>query len=167
MKTIKQISQMIEKSVRCVGLLCMISIVCLVFLNVVSRYAFGISIGAAEEWTIWAMLWGVYLFIGIQLKKRAHISVDILTNKLKGKKKSVYLIVSSTISLVMGISFFLFTWQAVSIAKLLNLHSITTVPVPIWIVKLCLPIGFLLFIFFAFEQFLDGVLLLKKGDEEC
>jgi len=167
MKVIKTLSDGMEKILKISGLVALVLMVGMIFFNIVSRALFQETFGVTEEWPVWLMIWSVFVFIGIDIKENAHISVDLIPNKLKGNKKLVLEIFISLIMIIFGILFLYACWADVMMAKKIHLSTITSIPVPVWIVKLCMPLGMLFFIFHSIEKMMMEIQKLQGGDKKC
>jgi TRAP-type C4-dicarboxylate transport system permease small subunit len=167
MKIIKALSDGMEKILKIVGLIALILMVGMIFFNIVSRAFFQETFGVTEEWPVWLMIWSVFMFIGLDIKENAHISVDLIPNLLKGKKRFVLDMCISLIMLVFGILFLYACWSDVLMAKKIHLSTITSVPVPVWIVKLCMPLGMIFFIFHSIEKMMNEIRMLREGGTKC
>jgi TRAP-type C4-dicarboxylate transport system permease small subunit len=60
----------------------MICIVCLVLLQVLLRYVFGMPLLWPEEITKWCLVWTGYIAAGVALRPNQHVSLTLFINKL-------------------------------------------------------------------------------------
>lgn len=157
MKVIKILSAGLEKIIKISGIAALVLMVGMIFFNIVSRALFQETFGVTEEWSVWLMIWSVFVYIGLDIKEKAHISVDLIPNKLKGNTKLVLEIFMSLVMIIFGVFFLYACWADVMMAKMTRLSTITSIPVPLWIVKLCMPLGMLLFIFHTIEKMMNDI----------
>ncbi|OPY82857.1 MAG: Tripartite ATP-independent periplasmic transporter [Smithella sp. PtaU1.Bin162] len=157
MKVIKILSAGLEKIIKISGIAALVLMVGMIFFNIVSRALFQETFGVTEEWSVWLMIWSVFVYIGLDIKEKAHISVDLIPNKLKGNTKLVLEIFMSLVMIIFGVLFLYACWADVMMAKMTRLSTITSIPVPLWIVKLCMPLGMLLFIFHTIEKMMNDI----------
>ncbi|MEW6264761.1 MAG: TRAP transporter small permease [Thermodesulfobacteriota bacterium] len=61
----------------------------LVFINVVGRYGFGRSYGAAEEVSTFLMIWITYLGAGLALRQGRHAAIDLFQDVLPDRARRV------------------------------------------------------------------------------
>ncbi|WP_341645509.1 TRAP transporter small permease [Thauera sp. SDU_THAU2] len=61
---------------------CMIGMVCLVFSNVVMRYAFNSGLAVAEEVARFLFVWMTFIGATVALREHAHLGVDTLLRRL-------------------------------------------------------------------------------------
>lgn len=167
MKAIKTLSDGIEKILKLFGIIALVLMVGMIFFNIVSRAVFQETFGVTEEWPVWLMIWSVFIFIGIDIKENAHISVDLILNALKGRKKIFLEVFISIVMIVFGILFLYACWSDVIMAYKIHLSTITSIPVPVWIVKLCMPLGMLFFIFHTIEKLAKEIQMLQGGGKKC
>jgi TRAP-type C4-dicarboxylate transport system permease small subunit len=152
MKIIKILSKWLEKIIKISGIAALILMVGMIFFNIVSRAAFQETFGVTEEWSVWLMIWSVFVYIGLDIKENAHIAVDLIPNKLRGKKKLILEVFISVVMIIFGVFFLYICWSDVLMAKMTRLSTITSISVPLWLVKLCMPLGMILFIFHSIEK---------------
>jgi TRAP-type C4-dicarboxylate transport system permease small subunit len=166
MAIIKALSDGMEKVLKMSGLVALSLMVAMIFFNIVSRAIFEETFGVTEEWPVWLMIWSVFVFIGLDIKEKAHISVDLIPDMLKGNKRIIYNIFISIIMIVFGILFLYACWSDVVMAKMIHVSTITSIPVPLWIVKLCMPLGMLFFLFHSIEKLMIEIQTLRGGDKK-
>lgn len=167
MLIIRTLSDWMEMVLKMSGLLSLVLMIGLIFFNIISRFLFQVTFGIAEEWPVWLMIWGVFVFIGLDIKENAHLSVDIIKNKLPEKHKMRFDVFSSIIMIIFGVLFLAACWSDVTLTKMILVRTITSIPVPLWIVKLCLPMGMIFFIFHSIEKLLGEVQILLGEGKSC
>ncbi len=140
----------------------------LTFLQVVMRYVFNAGYTWALELT--TVFFAVMIFIGISYGVRvgAHIGIDALVTKLKpGARRVVSIVVVLLCLLYGGIVIY---GSLVYVSKMREVGvELEDLPIPIWIVRSILPLGYALLVF-RFAQVLWGLLngtrdSLHLGDE--
>lgn len=96
----------------------MASMAALVFLNVVTRYAFNHSIIWVEELTQYQMIWVAYLGAGLALREGRHVAVDTLQDLMPAPLRrfmrqllAVSMAVFLMVLLVFGLQIVVFTWN--------------------------------------------------------
>lgn len=169
MKSIKfqSLSLGLTKVLKVSGTIALVLMVAMIFVNILSRVFFSITFGVTEEWPVWLMIWSVFVFIGVNIQENAHISVDLFADRLKGKKRSVLNILISVIMIVFGSLFLYACWSDMLNDKMIHVNTITSVPVPLWIVKLCMPLGMTFFLFNAIEKLMKDIKNLHNEGEKC
>ena len=163
----RDLSLGLTKILKTSGTIALILMVAMIFLNILSRIFFAKTFGVTEEWPVWLMIWSVFVFIGVNIQENAHISVDLLADKVKGKKRIMLNILISVIMIVFGTLFLFACWSDMLNDKMIHVRTITSVPVPLWIVKICMPLGMVLFLFNAIEKLFNEVANLKNGEGKC
>jgi TRAP-type transport system small permease protein len=166
MEMIKAISDKIVNILKVSGMVALSLMVAMIFFNILTRFLFAVTFGITEEWTVWLMIWSVFVFIGVDVKENEHISVTFLADKLKGKKRSILNISISFIMIIFGILFLYGCWNDMLNDKMIHVSTITSVPVPLWIIKLCMPVGMLFFLFHSIEKLMNDINALHGG-EKC
>jgi len=119
------------------------------FVQVVLRYLFNAGFVWALELTIFLFAWLVLLGMSYGVRVGAHIGIDLLVKKLPPQVSKVVGIVSIALCMFYAAVLFKGGWDDISLLMLIGIEA-EDLPVPLWILKLILPIGFaLLFIRFA------------------
>ena len=122
------------------------------FMQVVARYVFNYSFVWALE--LVTFLFGGLIFLGIAYGVRvgAHIGVDALVRTLSPRKARIVGMVAATLCMVYAAIVFVGSWTYV--AKMVEIGIVAQdIPIPQWVPRLVLPIGFAL-VFFRFAQVL-------------
>jgi TRAP-type C4-dicarboxylate transport system permease small subunit len=122
--------------------LMMAAMTTLVFINVVARYVFGVSIIWAEEVSQYLMIWIAYLGAGLALREGRHVALEMLHDRLSAAlSRKVRMVVGSLILAflgmvtVLGFQFVVFVWQ----------QETPVLNISLGIPSLAIPIGSLLF----------------------
>jgi len=109
--------------------------------EVFRRYVLNSPGKYTSELATFAFFWTVYIGISYAVKKRKHITLDLLPEKLNKNVNFTLEIITNVIQLV----FFCFmVVQAINLIrfdKAVNMVS-DAMQAPLWIVLLCFPIGF-------------------------
>jgi C4-dicarboxylate transporter, DctQ subunit len=122
------------------------------FMQVVARYVFNYSFVWALE--LVTFLFGGLIFLGIAYGVRvgAHIGVDALVRTLSPPKARVVGMLAAALCMVYAAIVFVGSWTYV--AKMVEIGIVAQdMPIPQWVPRLVLPIGFAL-VFFRFGQVL-------------
>lgn len=96
---------------RFLAVLCLVTMVVLVFGNVVLRYGFNQGITVSEELSRWAFVWLTFLGAIVLLRERGHMTVDVLLKKLPKMGERVSLICAQVLMLACSLLFFWGSWQ--------------------------------------------------------
>lgn len=97
------------------GIICLVTMVVMVFGNVVLRYAFNESILVSEEVSRWAFVWLTFLGAVILLRERGHMNVDLALRVLPQWGERGCLILSQLLMLACSGLFLWGSWQQVQI----------------------------------------------------
>lgn len=165
MTKLANVSRKLEVVCSTVASTLMISIAVLLFAEVISRYIFQASHEFADDLSVWLMVWLTYLMIGGVLKGRQHISVDTLPMNLPERHRTRLLIILDIMSLIFAI---ILCWGGIQYSQMVKQMNIVSAPVfdfPMWIVRLCLPIGGIILAFFSIERLTVGIYSLGKNKE--
>ena len=134
-----------------------------VFIAVVLRYIFGISYSILEAFSLWSMVWIGYLMTGVTERARGHVKVDVITTRLPARYRAALLVVGDMACLVFCIFLCLGGIELTQITQQAGLLSATgEVCVPMWIVRLIVPLGAVLLAFFSIEHLIMDVRSLSK-----
>ena len=163
MRRLETVSQKLEAPLQLASTIFLMLILALVFAEVVSRYIFGESLGFTNDFSTWSQVWLAYLMLGVIAKGRRHISIDILPRRLPDRYKPVLFLVFDVAILSFAI---VLCWAGVrSILSImaLGLVSQTEIAVPLWIARLCIPLGAIFLAFFAIQHLAMDIVSLGKG----
>jgi C4-dicarboxylate transporter DctQ subunit len=137
----------------------------IVFLEVIARYIFHASHNWAPEISTFLMLWLTYFMVGVILKAHQHINIDMLPTKLPKRYHAQLLIFFDIVGLVFAILLCVTGIKYSLIVRELGIHSVTTLATPMWIVRLCVPLGGILLAFFVIERLINTIYRLVKHEE--
>lgn len=92
MKIIQWIDEYFE---RCIGVLLISIMIILLFIQVISRYVFNNALSFTEEISLMLFIIFVYLGSSLAIKKRKHLRITILVNKLTPRAQKIIEIISN------------------------------------------------------------------------
>jgi len=125
--------------------------------EIVSRVIFKISYDLFFDFAVWGTVWALLLITGLLLPESGHISIDFLRNKFTGKIRWLLEVSLAFITLAYGV---FITWGSILFLQQLYLRQSIFpryIPIPKWIVELCVPIGMAIFTIFAFVELVKAV----------
>ena len=117
--------------------------------EIVCRVFFKISVDLFFDFTVWGTIWALLLITGLLLPEGGHISIDFFRNKLGGITRRLMEIVLALITLAYGA---FVTWGSVLFLRQLYQRGSVfprQIPIPMWLVELCVPIGMGIFTIYA------------------
>jgi TRAP-type transport system small permease protein len=91
--------------------LCLFSMVVMVFGNVVMRYGFNSGLSISDEMSRYAFIWLTYLGAMIAMRENGHLGVDTLIKKLPLKGKQICVFLSESLMLFCNGLFLWGTYQ--------------------------------------------------------
>jgi TRAP-type C4-dicarboxylate transport system permease small subunit len=97
------------------GIICLVTMVVMVFGNVVLRYAFNESILVSEEISRWAFVWLTFLGAVVLLRERGHMGVDLALRAMPAWGERGCLILSQLLMLACSGLFLWGSWQQAQI----------------------------------------------------
>ena len=157
MGKLRRISRILEAPIELVSGIFLLLILTFVFAEVISRYVFAASHGFMEEISRWFQIWIAYLMLGVIEKRRRHIAIDILPGRLSGRYKHVLMIIISMMNLIVAV---VLGWAGIELIYLLKQTGVlsqTNIPTPMWIVRICMPLGAAFLAFFSIEHLIDDI----------
>jgi TRAP-type transport system small permease protein len=134
-------NKFLEAGLRGTAGLSMVVLMIAVFVEVVSRYIFHTSFDFIQDISTWLMIWLTYLVAGVLIKYRQHIDVNVGQDKLNKKIYLPMLVLSDIACLAFGVLLAIASIQHIGLVKEAVITSVTTLKVPMWTVKICLPLG--------------------------
>ena len=144
----------------------MLFLMVFVFAEIVSRFLFGISHEFVPAISSWGMVWMTFFTLGIALKAREHISVDILPTKLPGRFQTPLLTFYDITSLAFAVMLCIGGIQYVLMVRDANVYAVTVQFIPMWIVRLCVPIGAIFLALFSCEHLINDLRYLMRYDRK-
>ena len=133
-----------------------------IFLETVGRYVVGSSRAFMEELPRLFVPIIVFPMMGVLLRLKKHISVEILPEKLTGKSRSLLYIVIYSVVIAVAVQFLIAGIIAVQRYYQLGYETHTEIVFKLWVTYLPFPIGFGLLILFAVELLWSELLTLVK-----
>ena len=133
------------------------------FIQVVLRYVFGTGLVWSLEATTYSFAWLVLIGMSYGVRTRAHIAVDLFSNRLPfGVRRAMAIIVSGLCLLYCG---FMVYGGTMFIDGLFSLgNNARDIPLPRWLLTGIMPIAFLLLAF----RFLQAMrrMLAQEGKDQ-
>jgi len=138
MKTLDKILTKFEENVASFFYIVMlIDILYAVFMRYVMKDAFQ----AGEEIARYCMIWGVYIGVSTGTKKRAHLGIDMLVDRMPKKVKKIVTFCGDIV--VLAIYMVLFATGCFLVIKTIQTGQRTpALQIPFYYVYLALPVGF-------------------------
>jgi TRAP-type C4-dicarboxylate transport system permease small subunit len=125
--------------------------------EIAMRVFFRQSIDLFFDLPVWITVWSMMLITGFLLPEGGHVSIDFLRIKLTGKPRWLLEVILAATTLAYGV---FITWSSVLFLRYLYLkRSIfpRSIPIPTWIVELCIPIGMFIFSIFALRSLAQAI----------
>ena len=167
MRRLAAVSRVLNTVCRSAAGAVMLIIMVVVFAEVISRYVFGVSHEFVPAISSWCMIWMTYFMLGVILKARQHISVDILPTKLPPKYRIPLLTFFDIVSLIFAILLCYGGIKYDLMVKLSDIYAVTVQFIPMWIVRICVPLGGVFLAFFSIEHLIsDARYLMNPSREE-
>ena len=122
---------------------------CITFTQVVARYIFNYSFVWALELNTFLFAWLIFLGMAYGVRVGSHIGVDALVKTLGPRAARITGIVAAALCMVYAAIIFYGGWQYVDKMYTIGIEA-QDLPIPQWVPRLVLPIGFgLLFLRFG------------------
>jgi len=110
-------------------------------LQILAREVFGVSIRWTQEATIYLIICSTYFGSVVALRRKEHISVDILKAVGGARWKRFIAILESIVLMAFLIIFTILAWRMV-LAPYSRATNTPVMDIPLWVVELAVPIGF-------------------------
>jgi len=133
-----------------------------IFLEALGRYVFGSSRAFMEEFPRLLVPFVVFPMMGVLLKFKRHIGVDVLPDMLEGKKRALILIIAYSVVLAVAVQFLFAGVIAVKYYYQMGFETQTEIIFPVWVTYLPFPLGFGLLILFSLEMIFQELMTLMK-----
>ena len=138
----------------------------LLFVNVVLRYFFSSAIFWAEEVLRYCIVWMTFIGASTCVKEESHICIDILSGMMKPRGKKILNIFLHLAGIVFAVLFFVIAFRFVMQIKSTNQVSATIGNVPMYLIYLCFPVSFVLYVIQSAVMLLRNVKALRSGEGE-
>jgi TRAP-type transport system small permease protein len=143
-RTLKLISNGIEKLVMYTVLFLVAVLVSLVFTQVVLRYVFSSGMVWVEELNRYIFVWLMFLGITMGIYKQKHIAITAVADRMKGFTKGIKLLVH----IITGSFFAVLCWQGIKFVEVNMSGTAAVLPINLGIVYSIIPVsGFIALIF--------------------
>ena len=135
----------IEKALDAVLVFMMIVMAGAVVLQVTSRYVFNNPTSWSEELARYLFVWITFLGAAVVIRKRRHVDVTVLTDRLPpGAAKVVYLVSDAAVLFMLGA----LTWAGAGLAIMAHRQLSAAMDLPMSLAYSAMPIGTgLMFVF--------------------
>ena len=157
---------MLESFCRLAAGTLMLFMMVFVFAEIAGRFIFGVSHEFVPAISAWAMVWMTFFIFGVALKTREHISVDILPVSLPARFQTPLLTFYDLISLAFSILLCIGSIKYVLMVRDADVYTVTVQFIPMWIIRLCVPMGGLFLALFSCEQLINDLRLLMGRSKE-
>ncbi len=122
------------------------------FAQVVARYVFAYSFGWALEMATFLFAWLIFLGMAYGVRVGSHIGVDALVKVLGPKTAKACGAVAALLCIVYSVILFIGGWEYVDKMYTLGIEA-QDVPIPQWVPRAVMPLGFGLLVIRFAEQF--------------
>lgn len=117
----------------------------MVVINVVLRYGFNNPWFFVEEYSGYIVVALTFLGLGYILKTKGHITLDVVTNRLRDRVKTGLMLATILVSLVTIGVMFGYSLQLALKSIWGNLRASTVMMTPLWIPQIVIAVGLLIF----------------------
>jgi TRAP-type C4-dicarboxylate transport system permease small subunit len=156
---VKKVCAYIQKTVGGVLILLMLAMAVLMFSQVVLRFCFGRPLAWAEEALRFMYVWLVFLGLPLGVYYNDLTRFDLLQTSLKGIPKKT---LETGIYIIMNVMLYIIAWGAFRLISRQFSQRATTLPIPMGVVYMVIPISTILgFIFVVLK-----ILLMWAGDTD-
>lgn len=145
---------------------CMLFTTGLLFVNVILRYFFHSAIFWAEEVLRYCIVWVTFIGASTCVKEESHISIDILSSALKPRGKKILTLFLQLAGMAFGLFFLAVSLRFIMQIRTSNQVSATIGNVPMYLIYLCFPISFILYVIRSAEVFVRTWKSLRRGEGE-
>ena len=152
MNKLSKISKFFENICRSASGFLMLAMAALVFMEVVSRYLFSTSYEFVPVIASWFMVWMTYFMLGVIMKARQHISIDILPSLISKNRLGLLLIFFDIVSIVFSLLLCYGAFKYDLMVMKTGVYSVALPNIPIWIIRISVPLGSFFLFFFSLEH---------------
>ena len=128
------------------SILILMVIIVLMSVEIITRYLLGFSFSTSEELSRYLFIWFVYISMSYAITKESHITIDSLYNAVPSKFKFLFKQIGIIAWILFAVAFTYFSTQYVFYMYETGSRAGAS-NIPLWIISLGIPFGFLLSIF--------------------
>lgn len=139
-----------------------LDVLCL-FGEAVGRYVLGYSRAFMEELPRLSVPFVVFPMMGVLLKYKRHIAVEVLPERLSEKARAGLMLAVYLFVMAVAVQFLIAGIIAVQHYRELGFETHTEIVLEVWITYLPFPVGFGLLFVFAVEMFWEELIALIKA----
>ena len=137
-------------------------ILAIVFVEVVARYVFKVSIVWSEETAVYAFIWISYLAMARLASTRSLLAFTPLRDMMSRGWQLACLLVSDLALGVLAVIVVVYMWRP--IADSVSFHqTMQGADLPIWIATLAVPVGWLMVLVRTTQRALDAIANYRRG----
>lgn len=149
---IKKVLDTVEKIIYVLLTILFSVMVAAIFGQIIARFVFHTAISWAEELTRYSFVWLSMLGGAIAIRKGSHMKVDFFTDLMP---KNVRKIVDFIINALVLTFFSIMTIYGSKLVQMTFKQKVATLPIPMSIPYLAVPVGGILMIIFTIESLLN------------
>lgn len=128
--------------------------VSVVFIGVIFRYVLNQPLGWVYELTIYLMMWSAFVGSSVVTRKKEHIAVDFLKNRLPVKYKKIVMIL---VNILVLIFLYIIIKNGITMIELTRGSRTPSLELPVVWIYSAIPVGFSLIFLQTLEIFLKDV----------
>lgn len=113
----------------------------IVFLQVISRYAFNYTPSFAEELSRYLFVWTVFLSLPLVAKTGGHMAIETITSRISGKKLKICRVLADIFTFVF---LFIMVYYGFKMVQLAHFQTSPAMVIPMSYVYIVIPVGCLI-----------------------
>ncbi|MCG6911312.1 MAG: TRAP transporter small permease [Deltaproteobacteria bacterium] len=120
--------------------------------EIIARVVFKVSFDLFFDFSVWLTVWALLLITGFLLPGGGHVSIDFIRDRFSGWGRWALEVGLALITLAYGA---FITWGSILFLQQLHVRGSIFpryIPVPKWIVELCVPLGMGIFTLIALAE---------------
>ncbi len=121
--------------------------------EIVGRVVFHTTYDFIIDLPVWITVWAMLLIGGPLIAENGHVSIDFMANKLHGRARFLLELFNITATVIYS---FAVTIGGFALVRMLYLREAVFpkyIPIPKWIVELCIPLGMGIFTIISIIEF--------------
>ncbi len=156
----KTLLEYLEKTLKFLVITAIGLMLCIVFLQVITRYAFNFTPSFAEELSRYLFVWIVFLSLPLVAKTGGHMAIETLTSRISGTKLKACRVIAD----VFTIAFLLImTWYGAKMVQLAHFQTSPAMVIPMSYVYSVIPFGCAVMCIYVINHFIT---LLRTAPED-
>lgn len=121
--------------------------------EIVGRVIFHTTYDFIIDLPVWITVWAMLLIGGPLIAENGHVSIDFVVTRLKGRARLLLELFNITATIIYGLAVTIGGFALVRMLYLRQAVFPKYIPIPKWVVEMCIPLGMGIFTIISIIEF--------------